>query len=447
MSPTIAELIADYVTGLRFGDVPAPAIERAKELLLFNLGAAVCGWTTRIGPLAVRAALELSSGGPCSIVGERRTASLLEAVYANSALMDAALIKDILEPSGTVPGHTVHPAAWALGEWTEVSGRQLLTAVVAGYDVMAKLHSGVLDYDLPVPRPTKAVVQPFGVAAAAASLLDLSREQTTSAMGLAGQFVMGTYEGMEDAAMHPLVARNGVLAAMLAKAGMPGARTIVEGPYGVYRSFFLQDVPESVHANLATLGTDFEILKAHTSPYPVSHTNAMPIELTMRLAQEHELVPERLAAVHVVLPQSREARETIYGTYEKGPDTVVAIALTDRRFDPARFDEELGPDVLAARDKVRLEYEDGRDFFYARVELETVDGRRYVAEGDGLKDGPALDESTWRTVAGDGLDDATATRLEELIRNLDDVADVHEVTACFAKLVPEADSNRDIAGT
>jgi 2-methylcitrate dehydratase PrpD len=429
---TIAELIADYVTRLRFEDLPTPVIERAKELLLFNLGAAVRGWTTRVGPLAVRAALELTSGGPCSIVGEPRTVSLLEAVYANSALMDATLIKDLLEPSGTVPGHTVHPAAWALGERRSASGRQLLTAVVAGYDVMAKLHSGVLDYDLAVPRPTKAVVQPFGVAATAASLLAISPEQTTNAMGLAGQFVMGTYEGMEDAAMHPLTARNGVLAAMLARAGMPGSATIVEGTHGVYRSFFLQDVPDSVHANLATLGTDFEILRAHTSPYPVSHTNAMPIELTMRLAQAHRLTPERIAAVRVVLPQSRAARETIYGTYAKGPDTLVAMALADPRFDPARFDEELRPEVLAVRDKVRLDFEDDRDFFYARIEIESVEGERFVGEGDGLNDGPTLEQSTWRTVAGDGLDDRSGTRLEQLIRDLDQVPDVREVTAWFS---------------
>jgi 2-methylcitrate dehydratase PrpD len=429
---TIAELIAGYVTRLRFEDVPAPAVERAKELLLFNLGAAVRGWTTRVGPLAVRAALELSCGGPCSIVGERQSVSLLEAVYANSALMDATLIKDLLEPSGTVPGHTVHPAAWALGERIAASGRQLLTAVVAGYDVMAKLHSGVLDYDLAVPRPTKAVVQPFGVAATAASLLAISPEQTTNAMGLAGQFVMGTYEGMEDAAMHPLTARNGVLAAMLARSGMPGSATIVEGPHGVYRSFFLDDVPESVYANLTTLGADFEILRAHTSPYPVSHTNAMPIELTLRLVQEHGLALERIDTVRVVLPQSRAAREGIYGTYSKGPATLVAMALADPRFDPARFDEELGPDVLAARDKVQLAFEGDREFFYTRIELETVDGERYVLEGDGLDDGPALEKSTWRTIAGAGLDDASALRLEELIRNLDEVTDVREVTAWFA---------------
>jgi hypothetical protein len=60
---------------------------------------------------------------------------------------------------------------------------------------MSKLHNGVLPYELAVPRPTKAAVEPFGVAATAAHLLKLSAEQTVHAMGHAGQSVMSTYEG------------------------------------------------------------------------------------------------------------------------------------------------------------------------------------------------------------------------------------------------------------
>jgi 2-methylcitrate dehydratase PrpD len=437
-TPTVSELISDYVAGLRFADLPAPVVDRAKELLLFNLGAALRGRSLRAGQQAVQVALDLSSGGRCSIVGEQRQVALLEAVFANSTLMDVVGIKDLLEPSGAIPGSTVHPAGLAVGEWAEASGPQLLTAIVAGYDVMAKLHNGELDYDLAVPRPTKAAVEPFGVAAVAARLLELTREQTADAMGHAGDSVMGSYEGGE--LMHPLASRNGVLAAMLARVGMPGSRTIVEGPYGVYRSFFLQDVPDLVRANLATLGTDFEILKASTSPYPVSHANTMPIELTLRLAREHRITPDRIAAVQLVLPRSRETRETIYGVYPKGPSTLVAIALTDRRFDPARFEEKLGADLLAVREKVRLRFEDERGFFYTRVEIKTTDGERYAVEGDGLRDGPPLRRSTWREVAGNDLDDANLTRLEYLVRNLEHLADVRELTECLAQARPQSEA-------
>ena len=82
---------------------------------------------------------------------------------------------------------------------------------------------------------------------------------------------------------------------------------------------------------------------------------------------------------------SREARETIYGVYPQGPTSVVAIALTDGRLDPARLEEGFDAELLATRDKVRLRFEDGHGFFYARVEVTTTDGRRVAAEA-----GPAL---------------------------------------------------------
>jgi hypothetical protein len=166
----------------------------------------------------------------------------------------------------------------------------------------------------------------------------------------------------------------------------------------------------------------------------------MPIELTLRLAREHEITPERIAALRLVLPRSREIREAIYGAYPKGPSTLVAIALTDRRFDPGRFEEELGAELLAVREKVQVRFEDGRDFFYARLEIDTTDGQHVTAEGDGRLDGPPLGRSTWREVAGDDLDEASLTRLEDLVRNLEHVAHVRELTECLAQARPRSEA-------
>jgi 2-methylcitrate dehydratase PrpD len=430
---TIAERLADYVVGLRYTDLPTPVVDRAKELLVFNLGLALRGAELRGAPQAVQAAFDLTGhkDGDCSIVGEARKASLLDAAFANSALGMRAGIIDLLFPSGVLPGQTVHPAAWAVGEKVRASGQRLLTALVAGHDVMAKLHDGRLPYDLAVPRPTKAVVEPFGVAATAASLLGLDRAQTVDAMGHAGQLVTSIYEGTtSQPLMHALACRNGVMAAMLARSGLPGTRTIVEGPQGIYRTYFLEDVPESVHANLSTLGEDFEITKVRRTPYPVSLTNTLPIDLTQRLAREHHLTPAQVATIELVLPRSREARERIYGEYAKGPTTVVAIALTDGRLDPARFEEELDADLLAVRDKVRLRFEDDRDFFYARVEITDVDGHRHTAEGDQPVDPPPIDWAVWLAGGETVVPKEQLTQLADLIRDLEAVPDVSELMAC-----------------
>ncbi len=435
---TITERVADYVLGIGYDDLPPAVVDKAKELLVYQLGLALRGRSTRAGMRAVGTALEVSgSERGCSVVGERRRAALPDAVLANSALMTSSGLTDLLFPGGALPGHVVHPAAWAVGELSKASGRELLTAVVIGYDVMGKLHNGRLPYELAVPRPTKAAVEPFGVAATAARLFGLSREQTVDALGHAGQAVMGLYEGPHAELMHPLAARNGVQAAVFAKAGIPATRTVVEGPYGVYRTFFLEDVPDNVYDQLAMLGTDFALARTWTTRYPVSSTNAHPIDLTRRLVAEHGLTPGGIAAVDLVLPASREARETIYGVYPKGPTSVVAIALTDGRLDPARLEEGFDAELLATRDKVRLRFEDGHGFFYARVEVTTTDGRRIAAEagGDLPADQPPLDWAEWLAGGREhSLSAAQMERLTDLIRNLEDVTDVTDVLACLVPM-------------
>jgi 2-methylcitrate dehydratase len=435
---SITERLADYVVGIGYDDLPPAVVDKAKELLVYQLGLALRGRSTRAGMRAVGVALELSgSERGCSVVGERLRAALPDAVLANSALMTSSGLTDLLFPGGALPGHVVHPAAWAVGELSKASGRELITAVVLGYDVMGKLHNGRLPYELEVPRPTKAAVEPFGVAATAARLLGLSREQTVDALGHAGQTVMGLYEGPHAELMHPLAARNGVQAAVFAKSGIPAPRTVVEGPYGVYRTFFLEEVPDNVYDQLATLGTDFALAGAWTTRYPVSSTNAHPIELTRRLVAEHCLTPGDVAAVDLVLPASREAREAIYGVYPKGPTSVVAIALTDGRLDPVRLEEEFDADLLAVRDRVRLRFEDGHGFFYARIEVATTDGRRLAAEagGDLPADQPPLDWAEWLdTSRCHILSIAQVERLIALIRELESVTDVNDVLACLVPM-------------
>ena len=305
---------------------------------------------------------------------------------------------------------------------------------MVGYDVMAALHSGVWPWDLPVPRPIKLIVEPFGVAATAARLLGLSREQTVLAMGHAGQAGMGIYEGSEHLwGVHPLVARGGVLAAMLARAGMPASPTIVEGKHGIYRSFFGQDVPGSVRENVAALGTTFQVSSARTTHrYPVSAFNAIPIDLLQDLIAEHALTPRRVVAVDLVLPEQRRSREAAYDTMgsRRGPTWLLTFVLADGRLDAARIEQSPGQDLLNLRNRIRVRFEGDRPFFYARVEVTTTDGGHHTAESSDRRPPEPLDRTEWLLENGrEILPQNQLTRLAELIDDLDNVADVSEVMA------------------
>jgi 2-methylcitrate dehydratase PrpD len=258
VAPTICEQLADYVVGLRYEDIPAAVTTKAKDHLLHLLGNALRspGWALADG--AVRAAAALSGPtGRCTIIGHRERADALDALFANSVLMSKDGLEDAVFPPGVHPGVVTQPVAWAFGEAARASGRELLVAVVAGYDVMTKLCGQVWTWTLDPPRRPNTVVAPFGGAATASRLLGLTPRQTAFAFGHAGQTGMGIVEGSGHMwTISPLLARNGAMAAVMASAGMESSLTVVEGRYGVFETFFRQPVPDDL---LVTLGEQFEL--------------------------------------------------------------------------------------------------------------------------------------------------------------------------------------------
>jgi 2-methylcitrate dehydratase PrpD len=447
---TISERLADHVVGLRCEDIPDAIVQKAKAHLAHHFGTAFQGFVRENGQQAVRVARELSgANGQCSIVGEPCKADLLDAVFANAFLMHCAGLDDVLLPPGSNPGVVTNPVAWAFGETTNASGRNLLAAVIAGYDVMGTLSDPALTFGLDDYRPAKHVLLPFGAAATAARLLGLSHEQTVHAFGHAGQVGRNVVEDGDHVwTMHPLLARNGAMASMLARAGMPASPTVIEGDHGVFRTFFSREVPASVETGLATLGHEFAIARAQIKRQPVSALNVIPVELTQQLLRKNGLSASSVAAVELVIPRERQARETqrddalVSPSADRtsrlgSPRFWVAMILVDGRINLPRVERPPDAHFLSVLDRIGLRFEPGHPLLYARVEVTTTDGQHYAAEGDSHF-APPNDWAEWLAEGGRAiLPEQQLARLAHLIRNLENVPNVSEVMAC---VVPEDSS-------
>lgn len=436
---TITEQLTDYILRLRFEELPEPVVDKTKALLVHHFGTALRDQVSREARLGTQFAARLGGApGAHTVIGRRERADLLDAVFANSLLMLQGP-DDVLLPPGINPGVAVMPAAWAVGERAGVSGRELLTAVVIGYDVMARLHAPVWTWDLDVPRPAKWSVSPFGVAATVARLYGLSRERTVHALGHAGQAGIGIYEGAAHQwTMHALAARNGVLAADLARAGFPASRTPVEGRHGLFHSVFLQDVPDAVMDSLLTLGNEFAIMRAETRKYPASLLNGPPIELLQRLLLDNAVRTDEVERVELVLPVARQAREAVYDTATHiGPTWLMAALLADGHLDERRLEEPPDERRQAMHQRVRLRFEADRPLRYARVEITTTDRRQFAAAGDRVEMPPFDWRQCLSVGTSVGLKPAQLDRLAELVEQLEDVPDVADVLACVR---PEAAS-------
>ncbi|NIK61422.1 MmgE/PrpD family protein [Kribbella shirazensis] len=455
-TPTISWRLADYLVGLRYEDIPELVTVRAKELLVNQLGVAFRGLASSGVQQAVQVAHELSGvNGGCSVIGHRGRVGLLEAVFVNSFMMSNDGLEDGLMPQGINPGVVTHPVALALGEQQKASGRELLTAIVVGYDVLARLADPEWSWDSDMPdrlvlyRPAH-VLAVFGAAACAARMLKLSREQAMHALGHAGQAGMGVIEAAPEQliAQHPLLARNGVMAALIAKAGLAAAPTIIEGEHGVFRSYFLRGVTDWVAAGLTTLGAEFAIAQTEIKRHATSTMDVIPIELTLRLLEAHSLTASSVATVEVVVADERLLRELIredtLARSEGGRMSrleslrfQIAGAAADRASGAGRCEQPSDAELRAMLDKLVLRYEPDRSPSYARVEIVTVDGERHSAEREAHVQ-PSFDWSQWlASGARAGLSEAQLNGLADCIRNLEHLPDVSEL---MTFLVPAQDN-------
>ena len=242
---TITGRIADYLTGLSLEKIP-PGVRRfAKHVLLDCFGCMVSGADTPSGKAALAFARESPFPQARLIAGGERVA-VERAAFANTICCNALDFEPV-GPEGHV-GAVAIPSALAVAEWRNASGAAFLTAVVAGLEVSGRIGaawrrpSSVAANGIPLVRGAPHAV--FAAAAAAAVLLELDRETTRHALGIAGysahvptlRKAMSSYEPPMTKYDHlGGMAQGGIDAVRLAQHGFTGDRELFEGELGMWR--------------------------------------------------------------------------------------------------------------------------------------------------------------------------------------------------------------------
>jgi 2-methylcitrate dehydratase PrpD len=444
----LAARLADYVGSLRYEDIPQRVIEKTKDHLANHLGLAFTGYFTRAGEQARGVARQLSGdgSGDATVIGEQRRMHPLDAAFANTTLMRADGQDDVLFPVGVHPALVTLPVALALGESLHRSGREVLTAIVLGYDLMGKLGNVVWSWAAEVPRRPIMPFGPFGSVGVAARLHALGREQTAHAIGIAANSAMGLAEGDLFPHYYGLVGRNGMMAALLAQAGTVAPATSLEGRFGFYRTFFGR-VPDDIDASIATLGRDFEILNATTKRYPGTALNIVPIELMRELVTRHGLNADNVARVDVFVPRKRENFEGGHGaapftTRQSAVSSVLfalALLIVDGRIDVARYDEHADPRIDAVARRLHVTLEDRDKVRYARLVVTLRDGRSLTAEGDDFAFPRSERLAFLRRDGGRLFSDE---RLGEIDRTVSEIETLDDVSELCALLRPSSGDAR-----
>lgn len=284
---TAASILAQHFTSVRFDSLPNEQVIQMKRLLLDYLGVALAGSRTESGRIVGDFVVETGGAYQATVLGRGDQVPALHAAFANAVAEHSIELDDVDEEALFHYGPPVVSAALAVAEWRHASGANTLTALMVGCEMLARLSRATNPALRDRGFHTTPTCGAFGAAIAAGSLLRLSTEQMTSALGLAGAQSSGLMEmygpSMQKRFNPGPAARAGVTAAILAGKGYTGAGTIFEGERGFGAAFSGNlDVAELTEG----LGTLIPVIvehKAYSAARPIHNAIDCGLELRPKL--------------------------------------------------------------------------------------------------------------------------------------------------------------------
>ena len=305
----VTRVLARRLAALAFEDLPPSVVDRAKACLLDWIGAALCGSNSPTARIALRAVRRIAGRGRATLVGARLTAGAFGAAFYNGAVAAVDEIDDVHQEASLHPGIVVIPAALAMAEGEGASGRRLLTAVVAGYDMAVRVAraAGPSHY---ATWHTTGTCGTFGAAAAAGSILGLDPTTMAMALGLAGTQAAGLWESLNDTAtmakhLHSAkAASSGILAALLAREGLRGSPNILEGPKG-FLAAASEASPDDLKRLTANFGRPFLITRNFFKRYACCRAAFEGVDVIERLRETEPGALDAIRQITVTMKPNR----------------------------------------------------------------------------------------------------------------------------------------------
>jgi 2-methylcitrate dehydratase PrpD len=405
---SLSRQLAQWVVGLRYEDLPAAVVDRAKSVTLHGLASVLLGSQLPLGQGAVKLITEeeagVTKGSTILVDGTRVTKG--GAAFANSEMAMAGGKWDTFRML-THPGTSILPGAFVAAETAGASGRDFITGVAAGYEVMERLAADFIPTVMARGFHAGVVFGIFGPAVAAAKILRLTEDQVNSTIALCASLASGNLEGARSggrALREGAAVRNAMLAVALAQQGHVGGETVLEGDAGFYHAYagnnrgqltysFVGDTRASLDKITAALGKEWIFLETilriyHTAGYNIAH-----VDVTAKLCEEHGIRYEDVDRVEAVVnwletqypspafPSRREDLETragstayftAYGVVKRG---LPALWRQPGPDDP--------PEVLDLMKRVTIIPSHRMTLFGPRITIHTKDGKSYTKQSTG----------------------------------------------------------------
>ena len=419
MADSLSRRLARFSSSLSYEALPPQVVDKVKASLLHGLIISILGADTNHGKAAIELAKSeegKADGATILVDGSRATRS--GAVYANSKLMHATNQSDSYRML-IHPGPCVIPAGLAAAELIGASGRDLLTAMVAGYELESRIAGDFIPSTQARGFRSSPVYGTLGASITTGKLLGLTEDQAVTSLALAATFAGGTTEGPRagggEMMFHePNATRNGVMAALLARENIQGSETSLEGDAGFYNAFtgnnqgrlsyvFAGPQDTSISAVADDLGQRWEIMHITPKIYQTAGYNCPVIDLLTRIRARHDLNPAEVERITVdmnlletsypspAFPNPQRSTPGIGRTHYFAAYTCArgSYPPVKPRIDPGQTSPPITPGddqmVMNLLGKVDVIGHNDRPAFAPRITIRMVGGTTYQGEFEGTE--------------------------------------------------------------
>ena len=297
--------IAQFVAGLGFDDIPREVIARIKLLILNSLGCAIFGVGLEWSRILIETLASVDTTKACGVWATGRRLSAPHAALANGALVQSFELDDVHRQGVLHVGAVALPPLMAVVELRPgMTGRDFLTAAVAGYEIGPRVGMCMGPNHLVQGWHSGATVGVFSAAAAASAALRLPPEQTVHALGIAGtqsSGLMAAQFGAMVKRMHAgRAAQSGLYAALLAERGFTGIRDVFENAYGGFCTTFSASPDRFDRSELISgLGARYETMRISVKLYSCVSTNHTALDALRRIRERRPFAPAEISQITV----------------------------------------------------------------------------------------------------------------------------------------------------
>ncbi len=452
--------LAQKCCALSYESLPEGVVDRAKYLFLDFIGVAARGSLSESSlPVhAVCKRLGARKDG-AGVIGTDLRLDPAYAALANGAAAHSIELDDVVNAASLHPAVAVMPAVLAASHVFNCTGRALVEAIVAGYEVTIRLGTAL--------DPSAHYAQGFhptgtcgtlAAAVTAGKILNLSPAQMTCALGIAGSQAAASMEFLSDGSFtkrfHPgWAAHSGLVAALLAQEGFTGPETIIEGKFGFLRAYSPNSDPEKI---LENWGNPYQVLRTSIKPHSCCRYKQGPIDATLKIMTENGLTGADVESITlgvlktghaiVVVPEDQKINpESIVDAQFSMPfGAAVAVLYGKATLDEYTAEKIASPDVKEMMKRIKSVEDPSIEGEFpqkwpATARLQTKDGRTFSVRIEYPKGDPE-NPLTWDELIGKfkGLTEPVfskdhADKIVANVRGLEGIDDISSFVTMLQK--------------